>query len=49
MAIIGQTLCPLCHGSGERRDGARCAECGGTGVIPVNDDGGDRSRQPARE
>jgi DnaJ-class molecular chaperone len=28
--------CPFCHGEGVRIDGSTCAECGGTGQLPVD-------------
>jgi DnaJ-class molecular chaperone len=29
------TTCPFCHGESFRTDGTPCAECAGTGQIPV--------------
>ena len=31
-AGTGDDLCPVCHGTG-KRDGCKCADCDGTGVI----------------
>jgi hypothetical protein len=43
-----EKTCPSCGGTGRSKTGARCAQCNGSGRVPMNDVGDDGDEEEAR-